>query len=149
MSVREKGDMPFHRADSCDQPIDPRANLLRAFPTWTAVAEKHPSGRLRMDLFRASALRMRRSSIPSDRDRFQRASPRPANSQVFRARFSGLVRTSAKFSLANTGCQQFRHLSAVLRKRDVGGAGVLPAQTPFRLAVPDEINLLDRHIHLS
>ena len=38
--------------------------------------------------------------------------------------------------------QQFGHLSAILRERNIGDAGVLPAQTPFRLAMPDEINLL-------
>ena len=38
MTVREKGDMPFHRADSRDQPIGPRADLFGAFPSWAAVA---------------------------------------------------------------------------------------------------------------
>ena len=52
MAVRKKGDMPFHRADSGNHPIDPGANLLRAFPARAAVTEKHPPGRLRMDLFR-------------------------------------------------------------------------------------------------
>ena len=51
MAVGKKGDMSFHRADSCNHPIDPGANLLRAFPARAAVIEKHPLGRLRMDLF--------------------------------------------------------------------------------------------------
>ena len=52
MAMRKKGDMPFHRADSCNHPIDPGANLLRTFSARAAVVEKHPLGRLCMDLFR-------------------------------------------------------------------------------------------------
>lgn len=55
MTVREKGDISLHRADSRDQPIGPRADLSGAFPSWTAVGEDHPSGRLRIDLFRSQA----------------------------------------------------------------------------------------------
>ena len=52
MAVRKKGGMPFHRADPCDHTIDPGANLIGAFATRAAVAEKDPPGRLRPDLFR-------------------------------------------------------------------------------------------------
>ena len=51
MPMRKKGHMTFDRANSCDQTIHPNANLLRGLSPGGAVAEKHPSGRLRMDLF--------------------------------------------------------------------------------------------------
>jgi hypothetical protein len=51
MSMREESDMADDRTDSCNHPIDPGTNLIQAFPTRAAVAEKHPSGRFRMDLF--------------------------------------------------------------------------------------------------
>ncbi len=63
MVVRKKGDMPFHRADSGNHPIDPCANLLRAFPAGTAVAEKHPPRRLQgIDSFTVTSLYLAKKS---------------------------------------------------------------------------------------
>ena len=46
--------------------------------------------------------------------------------------------------------EQFGDLSAIRREGNIGGSSVLSTETPFRLAVPDEINLLHRHcIHLA
>jgi hypothetical protein len=56
MAVREKGDMPFLRAHSCDHSIGPSTNLLRAFTAGTAVVEKHPPGPSRTDLVRGETL---------------------------------------------------------------------------------------------
>src|SRR5918995_4910922 len=56
-------------------------------------------------------------------------SPSPASSQVSRARCIGLVRTSAKRSLASAG----RSRSASLRPLSVNGMSVVPVWCPLRL----------------
>ena len=56
-------------------------------------------------------------------------SPRPESSQVSRARCSGLVSTSANFSLSSTG----RIRSASRRPLAVKGMSVVPVCCPLRL----------------
>ena len=55
MTVRKKGDVPYRCTDSCNYPIRPRSCLFGGFATRAAVAEKHPPGRMRIDLFRSQA----------------------------------------------------------------------------------------------
>jgi hypothetical protein len=48
----KENDITGHGADPCNQAIDPGADLFRAFPARTAVAENYPPDRPRADLFR-------------------------------------------------------------------------------------------------
>jgi hypothetical protein len=51
MTVREERDVPLGSAASRDDTINPSAHLLGSFSARAAIAEKHPSGRPRVDLF--------------------------------------------------------------------------------------------------
>jgi hypothetical protein len=55
VTVREKRDVPFDGARPRDHAIHPRYCLFGGFATRAAVAEKHPPGRLRIDLFRSQS----------------------------------------------------------------------------------------------
>jgi len=55
MTVREKCNMPLHRADTRDHTINPDANLLGTFSARATIVKNHPPGSLRMDLSRCYA----------------------------------------------------------------------------------------------
>ena len=129
VSVRKQSDIAANSADLGDDPIHPRTHLLWHFAARATVAENQPAGRLLVDLLRASAPRIRRSSIRPARASMTAAMPRPAKSQVSRARRIGLTKTRANASCASTG----RNLSASRRPLSVKGRSVVLVCLPLTL----------------
>ena len=99
-------------------------------------------GRCRVDLLRREPLVLAVAPLRRDRARPPRDPPSPASSQVSRARLQRAGEHEREGLVGQHRAQAPRYRAPVLGQRDVGHAGVLPAQAPFGLAVTDQVDLL-------
>ena len=140
MAVAEEQLPPFDRPQPGDDPIGPGADLLDRLAARAAVAKQRPARASCGGSPPSSARRIRRNPIPSGPARSTACPPKPASSQVRRARASGLIRTSLKSMSTQPLAQAAGIRFAALGQRDVGPAGVLVRERPGRLAVPGQID---------
>ena len=129
MTAGEDEHVAVDRADLCDDSIGAGAYLLGRLAVGATVAEEQPIGPLGLNLLRPPAFVLRRSSIRRGRDRLSATAAKPDNSQVCRARLSGLVKTRAKERPAS----RFPSRRALISPQSVSGKSVVPVCWPVRL----------------
>ena len=94
--VRAQTERCRRRRGAGYHPVHSHTNLFRRLAARAAIPEDQPAGRRSLGSALALVPRIRHSSTRPGPDRWRPRSPKPANSQVCRARCSGLQRTSSK-----------------------------------------------------
>src|SRR5579871_608017 len=140
MAVRKEQHITIEGAQARQDTIRPRADRLHRFAAWTAIAKEKPVRPLLANVVGAPALVV--AVVPLDEIVVELSSGAEAG-QLARSlgalQWTGQHPSEAR--ALETFAQAARVVFAVRCQRNVGCAGVLAGQGPFRLAMTREINL--------